>query len=78
MASCIGSLRSNDPFVWIKTTLSIFIHRNAIVLDRKALAKDADIGQPVCLMTLFNEVCLMMLPWCWQGFFNSKQPCFDG
>ena len=41
MASFIGPLRSNDRFVWIKTTFSIFIHRNAIVPDRKALANDA-------------------------------------
>ena len=39
-ASFIGPLRSNDRFVWIKTTFSIFIHRNATVLNRKALAND--------------------------------------
>ena len=41
MASFIGPLRSNDRFVWIRTTFSIFIHWNAIVLDWKALAKVA-------------------------------------
>ena len=40
LVSFIEPLRSNDRFVWIKNT-SIFVHRNAIVLDRKALANDA-------------------------------------
>ena len=41
LASFIGPLRSNDRFAWIKITFSVFIHRNAIVLNWKALASNA-------------------------------------
>ena len=59
---------------------SIFKHQIAIVLNselKAACHRRADTEQPVRLMTLFNEVCLITLPWCWQGPFNPKQSCFE-
>ena len=55
MASIIGPLRSNDRFTWMKNTFSIFIHRNAIVLNGKALARHWATIKRV-------EVCLLALP----------------
>ena len=37
MASFIGPLRSNDGFVWIKTTFAIFIHRTRLFRIEKLL-----------------------------------------
>ena len=61
MASFTGPLRSNDRFVWIKTTFSIFIHRNAIVVDSKALANGAHtLGNHQKGRGLFIDVALVL------------------
>ena len=61
MVSFIGPLRSNDRFGWIKTILSIFIHRNVVVLDSKALASDAlTLGNRHTSRGVFSDVALVL------------------
>ena len=62
MASCIGSLRSNDRFVWIKNHFFYFHPSKHDCSGLKgACQRRTDTGQLVCLMALFNDVFLMFV-----------------